>query len=154
MFGEFTALELLRLKSILETTELKEMYSLIPVRSDTKLWNPSIEYGSRKVYETELKVIIDKTMDKEQYIIEDPHAGSPGRTPQVSTKNTVRELGTITSQEFTGEISQRERAEILYRRQELLVAVIAALKEVNDVEAVSSDMTSQKLFSFLHKGVI
>ena len=50
--------------------------------------------------------------------------------------------------------SHRERAELLRRRTKLLTAVIEALKEANDVEAIESNMTAEKLFGYLHKGVI
>ena len=154
-FGAVTALELLRLKSILESQDLKSMYENIPVRSDSKIWKKTEneDYKDRDIYETDRLEGINKTTEKEQYILSDPNAGAGNRAPQVASKTTVVELGKYTSQEFSGEMSHRERAEILRRRQMLHTAVIEALKEVNDVEAMKSDITAEKLFGYLHKGI-
>lgn len=152
-----SALELLRLKSLLETQELKDMYALLPVRSDSEIWKKSQNenYIGREIYESNLISGVNKTTDKESYIIEDPNIGKNpayNPTPQVGVKTTTRELGKYTSQKFTGETSQRERAEILARRQKLYIAVIAALKEVNDTEVTYSEITAEKLFGYLHRG--
>ena len=155
-FGSLTALELLRLKSLLESSELKEMYENLPVRSDAKVWKPSTneDYTGRfGIFESEQQKGVNKTTEKESYILPDPNA-SVGRAPQVAQKTTVMELGDYTTQEFTGEISHRERAEILRRRQNLLVAVIAALKEANDIEATPSTITAESIFGYLHRGKI
>ena len=61
-------------------------------------------------------------------------------------------MGDYTFQKFSGEMSHRERAEILKRRTKLLSAVIESLKTANDVEATSSAMTSKRLFGYLHNG--
>ena len=63
-------------------------------------------------------------------------------------------MGDYTVQTFSGEFTHKERAEILRRRSELLSAIVEALKIANEVESVSSNMTADKLFKFLHKGEI
>ena len=40
-FGELTALDLMRLKSILTSKELVTMYERIPVYSDSEIWKPT-----------------------------------------------------------------------------------------------------------------
>lgn len=152
-FGQVSSLELLRLKSFLESSELKDLYGLIPVRSDSRNWvkTSDEDYAGREIYETEKQEGINKTTEKEAYILPDPNA-SAGRAPQVAQKNTVIELGKYTSQEFSGEMSHRERAEILQRRQKLHTAVVEALKTANEIEAIPSDITSEKIFGFLHRG--
>lgn len=158
-FGEFTSLELLRLKSLLESGTFKEMYETLPVRNDDETWTKTSNdmYNGRNIYETALRTGITKSVMKESFILPDPNIGKvegSKYTPQISTKDTVIELGDYTVQRFSGETSHLERANILARRSKLLVAVIEALKEANDVEAVASEMTSDKIFNYLHKGTV
>lgn len=159
-FGEFTSLELLRLISILESNNLKEMYSEIPVRSDAENWKRNTDelYESRDVYSLPMQSGIKKSITKEQRILDDPNVEKLKDTskyqPIVTSIDTVTELGDWTVQHFTGEASHEERAKILRRLSRLLVAAKDALKVANDVEAESSEMTSEKLFKYLHEGVI
>ncbi len=158
-FGELTSLELLRLKSLLETSSFKDMYENIPVRNDDELWSPSTNeaYVGRGIYESQKREGVSKTTVKESYILQDPNIGkidSAKYTPQLASKDTIMELGDYTHQRYSGEMSHVERAAILVRRTKLLTAVIAALKVANDVEAVPSVMTSEKIFNFLHNGTV
>lgn len=158
-FGEFTSMELLRLKTILEGGSLKEMYESLPVREDNQTWNPTNNesYRGRKIFESNLLSGVSKSVMKESYILPDPNIGKGDGskyTPQIATKDTVIELGDYTYQKFTGEASHVERAAILGRRTKLLTAVIEALKVANEAEIVPSEMTSDKLFNFLHTGSI
>ena len=73
-------------------------------------------------------------------------------TAVLGSKDTVLELGDYTLQQFSGEYSHRQRAEILARRSKLLSAVIEALKEANDKEVVKSNLTALVLFNYLHYG--
>jgi len=156
-FGEFTSLELLRLKSLLEGGVFKEMYETLPVRNDDETWTKSQNdmYSGRNVYETVLRTGVNKSILKESFILPDPNIDKidgAKYTPQIANKDTVIELGDYTLQKFSGETSHLERANILARRSKLLVAVIEALKEANDAEAISSEMTSDKIFNYLHNG--
>lgn len=155
-FGELSSLELLRLKSIVENGEFKDMYENIPVRSDDEVWNATTNeaYLQREIFESSLMSGVSKSTMKESYILEDPNADKAGANykPVVASKDTVLELGDYTHQKFSGEYSHRQRAEILRRRERLLTAIVEALKEANDVEAVQSNMTSQKIFNYLHSG--
>lgn len=159
-FGEFSSLELLRLKSLIENGDIEQMYSNIPVRGDDEDWNKTSEdqYKSRNVYESKKQEGVRKSITKESYIISDPNVkelkDSSSYKPQVATKDTVTELGDYTYQKFSGEWSHRERAELLRRRTKLLSAVIEALKISNEAEAISSNMTADKLFGYLHTGKI
>lgn len=160
-FGEFSSLELLRMKSILESGHLEEMYKNIPTRSDSEEWKKTGEemYDGREIFESPKNSGIKKSTMKESYILPDPNIekisnGKGNYTPQIASRDTIIELGDYTHQRFSGEFSHRERAEILKRRTQLLTAVIEALKVANEAEAVSSDMTASKLFGFLHNGSI
>jgi hypothetical protein len=62
------------------------------------------------------------------------------------------EVGDSTHQEFTGEWTQHKRAELLRRKSELLSAITVALKEVNEIEAVKSNLNADALVNFLHYG--
>lgn len=154
-WGEFTSLELLRLKSLLESTDLRSVLENIPVRSDSVNWSQTTaeQYEGRDVYETPLVEGVEKTTVKETYVLEDPNVGklkdSQSYTPQLGVKNTVMELGDYTHQLFSGESTQREKAKILKRRSTLLTSVVEALKKCNEVETVKSDLTADKIFSYI-----
>ena len=157
-FGEFTSMELLRIKSLLESGNL-EGYVMknLPVRNDDESWTRSSNdmYAGRDIYESSQRMGVNKSIMKESYILPDPNLSKidgANYTPQIATKDTVIELGDYTFQKFSGEASHVERANILARRSKLLTAVIEALKMANDVDAVPSEMTSDKLFNYLHKG--
>ncbi len=159
-FGEFSSLELLRLKSLIENGELEQMYANIPVRADDEEWNPTTEdqYKNREIFEGKKQEGVRKSITKENYIISDPNIkelkDSSSYKPQVASKDTVIELGDYSYQKFSGEWSHRERAELLRRRSKLLSAVIEALKVSNEAEVVESKMTADKLFGYLHAGKI
>lgn len=159
-FGEFSSLELLRLKSVLENGSFSEMYSLIPVRNDDEEWVATEDeaFKGRDIFQGRLLSGASKSTTKEHYILADPNIGSlknaDSYKPQVSTKDTVITLGDYTQQKFSGEWSHRQRAELLQRRSKLLTAVIETLKVANDVDAIESQMTASKLFNFLHTGKI
>lgn len=156
-FGEFTSLELLRLKSLLESGEFKDVYENIPVRNDDETWAKSSNdmYTGKNIYESALRQGVTKSTLKESYILTDPNVSKTDATkytPQIATKDTVIELGDYTHQRFSGESSHVERAAILQRRSKLLTATIEALKVSNEVEAVPSEMNAGKLFNYLHTG--
>lgn len=156
-FGVFTSLELLKLKSLIESGLLVGVYENIPVRNDDEEWNESDNemYAGRGIFESELQKGIRKSTVKEHYILPDPNlekVKDGNYTPQVAVKDTIIDLGNYTYQKFSGEWSHRVRAELLRRRTTLLTAVIEALKIANEVETVKSDLTSEKIFNYLHRG--
>ena len=159
-FGNFSALELLRLKSLLESGDIESMYSNIPVRPDNENWVPTTNdlYTGRQIFESELVTGTKKSTQKESYILPDPNIEKLGKdakyTPQIASKDTIIDLGNYTFQKFSGEYTHRQRAEILKRRTKILTATIEALKTINDTESISSDMTASKLFGYLHSGTI
>lgn len=155
--GEFSSLELLRLKSLLESGTFEEMYSSIPVRSDSEQWDKTTNeaYQDREIFESPIQRGTRKSVMKEAYILPDPNItkGTDSKyTPQIASKDTVIELGDYTFQKYSGEWSHRQRAELLRRRTSLLSSVIAALKTANEAEAVQSKLTAKTLFNYLHKG--
>lgn len=156
-WGVFSSLELLRLKSLLESNDLGKLVDMIeniPVRSDSEIWKKTTdeEYEGRDIYETELFVGVSKTTLKEHYVLEDPNikGNVPSNyTPAVAQKDRVMELGDYTNQNFSGEWSHRERALALKRRTSLLTAITEALKVANECEVVESKLTSKKIFNYL-----
>lgn len=154
-WGTFSSLELLRLKSLLESKDLVEMYSLLPVRSDAEIWVKCTDdqYTNRDMFQTERSDYQQSTTTKESYIMLDPNVGTGGAKeykPQIGSKDTKVILGNGTFQKFSGETSHRERAELLARRTKLLSGVIVALKEANEAEVVESQLTAKKIFDYLH----
>jgi len=154
-WGEFTSLELLRLKSVVENGEFHNMIKSIPVRSDSEIWSKSdnVDYEGREVWESPQLTGVAKTTTKENYILPDPNISQVkgNYTPQIGVKNTVIELGDYTHQRFSGEISQRERALMLDRRDILLVAVIEALKVCNECEINKSELNAKRVFGYIFK---
>lgn len=157
VWGEFTSLELLRLKSLIENGNIEQMYSAIPTRSDAEEWKPTTQdmYKDREIFEGTKLEGEKKSIAKEQYIIPDPNiekVKSGSYTPTVGSKDTIIKLGDYTFQKFSGEWSARQKAELLRRRSTLLSAVIEALKIANEAEVVSSKLNAEKIFSYLHQG--
>lgn len=159
-WGEFTSLELLRLKTILESSDLgniETMISLIPVRSDSEVWERSKneDYQGRDIYETVQVSGTAKTTRKEEYILEDPNISKikgEGYRPAVSSRDLIIELGDYTKQNFSGEWSHQQRALVLKRRGELRKAITVALKKANECESVKSDLTAERIFGYIFNG--
>lgn len=155
-WGRYTSLELLALKSLLTDGDLNTMYSILPVYSDAEEWAACTDesYGNRVIMQSPRLSGVRKSITKEQYILFDPNVESLKDTskyvPQVAVKETVLDLGNYSWQRFTGETSTRRRAEILRRKTTLLNAVIEALKTANEAEVVQSELTADKIFSYLH----
>ena len=157
-FGNLTALELMRLKSFLTNKELDNVYANIPVREDSKVWNETTnaEYAGREVYETALQTGHTKTTEIEEVILKDPnidpeHLPANYRSTVVQKKKTV-DTGDYTLQYFTGEWTQRAKAELLRRKSNLLGAVIEALKKVNEIEASATNLDVDALVNYIHYG--
>jgi len=161
LWGEFTSLELLRLKTMLESSDygdIKGMIATIPVKTEGEVWEESKaeEYAERTVFETAIIKGETKTTEKEQYVLEDPNVKhlkdtSNYKSP-VGIKNIVIATGDYTIQNFTGEWSHLQKAEALNRRTKLLTAVVEALKNSNNVDSLKSDLTAEKIFEFIFKG--
>lgn len=155
-FGEMTALDLMRLKSLLTSKELQAVYDNIPVYSDTEAWSRSDDqdYTGREVLETPLIQGVSRTTETEEVILRDPNIDPHNipanyRAAVVSKRKTV-EIGDYTLQKFSGEWSQRQKAELLARKNELLKAVIAALKEVNDGEVEQPNVDVEAVLKYIH----
>jgi hypothetical protein len=132
------------------------MLNNIPVRSDAEVWNPTTNerYKDRKgIYENVLEKNTAKTTVKTSYILPDPNIGklkdTSSYTPQLGVDNEVVELGDYTRQNFTGEYSQRQRAEILRRRAKLVEAIVVALKKSNECDVVQSKLTAENIFGYI-----
>lgn len=157
-FGNVTALELMRLKNILTNKDLEIMYANIPVRSDSEVWVPTKdpEYAGRTVFETEMVKGVTRTTESEEVILKDPNLDPQHLPNNYQARTTVKrktvETGDYTQQNFTGEWTQRQRAELLRRRSNLLAAVIEALKVVNDVEVNKPNLDVDTFVDYLYKG--
>ena len=157
-FGNLTALELMRLKSFLTGKDLDNVYQNIPVRSDSENWTPSTdpEYAGREVFQTEMVKGVTRTTENEEVILKDPNL-DPAHLPsnyqaKVTVKRKTVETGDYTQQRFTGEWSQRQRAELLRRKSQILEAVIEALKKVNDVEVQKPSLDVDSIVDYITRG--
>jgi hypothetical protein len=157
-FGFLTAAELMRLRNIITNKELDSMYQNIPVRSDAKVYEPCTdeEYEGREVMQTPISKSVERTTEMEEVILKDPNI-DPQHLPAnyraaVSEVRTTLEIGNSTHQDFTGEWTQRKRAELLRRKSAILSAITAALKEVNDVEVESEHFNAEAFMKYLHYG--
>lgn len=158
VLGNLTALELMRLKNILTNKDLESVFVNIPVRSDSEVWIPTQdpEYAGRAVFETNLVKGVTRTGEIEEVILKDPNL-DPAHLPanysaRTTTKKRTVETGDYTSQNFTGEWTQRQRAELLRRRSNLLAAVIEALKVVNDTQVDKPNLDVDGFVDYLYKG--
>lgn len=158
-WGEFTSLELLRLRSLIESKDLGQigdMLNVIPVRSDSELWNESKEFEGRELFETPLVSGVNKSIKKVPRVLTDPNFQGKeipaGYEPPIVSIDEIQELGDYTSQRFSGQWSHSERAKALYRRSVLLTAVTKALKQANDVTSLKSDLNAEKIFGYMFYG--
>lgn len=157
-FGNLTALELMRLKSLLTNKDFENVFVNIPVRSDSEVWNPTQdpEYAGRAVFETEMIKGVTRTTESEEVILKDPNLDPTHLPNNYQARTTVKrktvETGDYTQQLFTGEWTQRQRAELLRRRSEILAAVIEALKVVNDTAVEDTNLNVDKFVDYLYKG--
>ena len=156
-FGMLTALDLMRLKSLLTNANLDAMYNLIPVRSDSEIWQEAgDEYQGRKVYCNPMLSGVTRTTESEEVVLKDPNLDPAHLPANYNAKTTIKkrtiEIGDYTVQNFSGAWTQTQKAQLLDRKSRILGAVIAALKEVNDVEAAPSNLDVDAMLNFLHKG--
>jgi hypothetical protein len=149
-WGTYTSLELLRLKTTLDNQLFKAVYNNVPTRSLTEHWTPTEDenYSGRAVFETPEDKGFSKTTLKTQYILLDPHPGKE-RAPQVATQDKQVNVGSYTSQKFSGAISTAQKAQMIKKCDSLYKAVITALENANDVEIQKSDLGS-KVFEYIH----
>ena len=150
-WGEFTSLELLRLKTFLNPN-LREVYKTIPVRSGKEAWNEAKDedYADREgIFANEKAFGETRTTHKESYILSDPNPNADKRPPQVANKTTLVITGDTTSQKFSGEMTKHQRAAIIERYDTLCDAVSAALARANSAPVVKSNL-GEKVFDFLH----
>ena len=132
------------------------MYNTIPVRSDSQIWQEADEYKGRRVYCNPMLSGVTRTTESEEMILRDPNLDPAHLPANYNAKTTIKkktiEIGDYTVQNFSGEWTQTEKAKLLDRKSRLLGAVIAALKEVNDVDATPSNLDVDAVLNFIHKG--
>lgn len=147
-FGKLTALDLMRLKTILTSKQLEDMYTNIPVRSDSEVWleGTDEEYKGRDIHETEMLKGITRTTESEEVILKDPNL-DPAKLPanynaKVTVKKKTVETGDYTLQKFTGAWTQRQRAELLQRRSKILAAVLQVSSNQYDSYVYDSHLST------------
>jgi hypothetical protein len=130
------------------------MVAVLPVRDESQIWTPSTDdmYANRDVFQTPRVDGFAKTTLKTSYILTDPHADkNPNRPPMLGEESKQVNIGAYTSQMYSGQLSMRERAEMLVRLDTLYKGVIAALEKANNVEVVQSDLGDKALKFLLKK---
>jgi hypothetical protein len=152
-WGTYTTLELLRLKGILDS-KLKLMVHDLPIRPETVIWSKTNDpvYVGRDVYETPIDRGKTKTTLKRIVIVEDPQLkDSPHpRNPVTQQIDTPVNTGDYTKQDFSGAITNKERAEFEVAYNDIYKGVIAALEAANAVEIKESDL-GDKVLDYLFK---
>lgn len=146
-FGKYTANELLRLKSILDSS-MRAMIEGLPIRTETTIWEKhnQAEFGEREIWQTPIDEGYTKTTLKRVEIVNDPHIkDSPGRPPVTQVIDTPKNTGKYTQQKYSGQITNLERAKKEVKYDALYKGVIMALEEVNSTEAVESDLGGKVL---------
>lgn len=142
-WGEYSVLELLRLKSIMDG-KIKGMIDQLPIRDEKVHWVPTTNtdlYDGKAVYETPLTRGFSKTTLKRMEIVNDPHIKeAPNRAPVPVQIETQVNVGEYTDQRYTGEITNLERAQMQVRFDKLYVGVIEALENSNNVDSIESDL--------------
>lgn len=141
-WGKYTTLELLRLKGIMDG-KLRDMVQNLPIRPETVIWSKTQDpvFSGREIYEAPIEKGETKTTLKRTVIVEDPHIkDSPNRPPVTQPIDTPVVTGSYTTQDFSGAITNRERAEMEVRYDKLYKAIIAALEEANGTEMEQSDL--------------
>jgi len=148
-WGTYSTLELLRLKSLLDG-KLKSIISEAVIRNEDTTWKLSNDeaFVGRNIFETPVESGFSKTTLKETYIVFDPHIkeGQVNNRPPVTAEKTTQvNIGEYTSQSFSGELSIRERAELLVKYEKLYQGVISALETANNIDITPSDLGTKSI---------
>lgn len=152
-WGEYYTLELLRMKSILDG-KLKLMFKELPIRDEKRHWIPTTNadlYKDMEVYETSIVVNFIPTTLKSTVVVEDPYVkDAPNRPPVTAQIDRRVNVGKETRQNFSGEITNLQRAQYEVRIDKLYTGIIEALETANNVEAQESDL-GKKFLDYLFK---
>lgn len=152
-WGNYSTLELLRLKGIVES-KLRGFLQILPIRPETAIWKPSTDSvyeGRPNIFETPLETEFTTTTLKRVVIVDDKHqTENPNivRQPVTQQIDTPINTGKVTKQVFSGAITNRERALIEVRLNNLLKGIITSLEKANATELLESDL-GQKTLAYL-----
>lgn len=157
--GFLTACDLMRLRGILDDNSLKNIYENIPTQESSKVWEPADDpsYSKRNIAQTKMQEGETRTTEKEEVILLDPNLRGTlpaNYNPKTTVKTKTVITGHYTRQEFSGEWTLLRKAELLKRLSLLKVAVIKALQEVNDCDAIPSNLDAEKLLNYIHGDII
>lgn len=153
-WGDYTTLELLRLKGILDG-KFKAFIQTIPIRPDGVKWIPSDdpEYNGREVFQdTETRGRTNTTI-KRTVVVDDPmQTANPNivRQPVTQSIDTPTETGEFTRQHFHGGWTNRQRAQLEVLYNNLYKGVIEALETANSISLTESDL-GDKVLEYLFK---
>lgn len=153
-WGEYTTLELLRLKGILDG-KMRLMIQIIPIRPDGVRWTNTTDpiYDGREVVEDEVFKGRTKTTIKRKVIVDDPiQKEMPNVARQVMTQDidTPTETGEFTKQHFHGGWTNRQRAQLEVAYNALYKGIIQALETANSISLESSNL-GEKVLNYLFK---
>lgn len=150
LWGEYTTLELLRMKGILDG-KLRAIVQDLPIRSEKHVWAESTqpEFVGRSIWETPKEEGSSKTTIKDTIIVNDPHIKDAPNRPPVTRETSVQvNVGNYTKQTFSGEITNLERAVLEVKYNNIYKGIIEALESANNIESVPSDL-GDKVLDFL-----
>ena len=151
-WGKYTTSELLRMRGVLES-KLKTMLSKLPIRSETQIWNKTTnaDFAGRDIWETPVDEGFTKTTIKRLEIVNDPHIkDAPGRAPVTQQIDSPKNTGKYTKQAFSGEVTNRERALLEVKLNDIYKGIIEALEIANNATAIPSDL-GDKVLEYLFK---
>ena len=157
-FGMLSTMELLALKSFVESKDFVNYYEELPVRSEVWKWTPSTdsEHNHRDIYTTDPIIGEDKTSEVTPYILQDPNVellvDKSKYVPVQASKRVDIIKGDKRAEIFSGELAIQDRAEMLARRSKFYEGILEAIEKANLVEVVESQCTAQKLFDYIRKG--
>ena len=151
-WGKVSSLELLRLKNILESFNLYDMYNKIPVRPQNIIWKRSTdpEHAGQNIWANKLIETTKMTTITEPYIL---HPAEGEHPAIVAERKTPIPIGDGTFQKFHSGWSQHEKANLLSRFTDLKIAVKEALSRANEADTIESNINGEKLFNFIHRGL-
>lgn len=152
-WGEYSTQELLRAKSILDSN-FRAMFQELPIRAEDEFWEPHTqpEFGERSIWQTRVNEGYAKTTLKRIEIVNDPHIkDSPGRPPVTQPIDEQVNIGKYTKQQYSGAITNLERAQIEVKYDLLYKAIIQALETANSIEVEEESNLGTRMLDYLIK---
>ena len=141
-FGEFGATTLLTIEQFL--VKIRAVYKMIPTLDPVRAWNEDATEG-RKIYITDIEVRYRTERQKKVITMTPPTKEHPAQTSLVDTDHQVGQYNTIYK---SGKITPKDKSDLLFRIDRLIVAVKKTRAEANQAEVVKTRI-AEKLFRFI-----